>query len=265
MTSFWIRISLHDQGLMEELPNLPHLKGLHQCQDLPHLILELDGDDALIDRTLRLLEGLGEGLEIVEAGIGPWRDESLSKRFSLRLRIRAPGFKDKDAILIRTGSSFGTGLHPTTEMCLQLLEELMEDYVLKDVFDLGTGSGILALCATRLGAQRVLASDILMDACKEASLNVQLNGYKDKILVVQDSHEIARPGGFDLVLANLLEATLKRIIPEIPTLLRPEGFCILSGLTIGQMKDLLLGINVFQTLKTLETSGWAAALLKKKF
>jgi len=263
MSSYWVRISTYNQDLLKGLHNIPDFIGFQSCTDLGHFILKFMGDD--VEKTLKSLEEFHKDVEILEVGTGSFAHEPILKSFSAKLSICTPGYREKDALVIDTSSSFGSGLHPTTELCIRLLEHLieMEGNKIKDVFDLGTGSGILALCALKLGAQRVLASDILMAACKDAHLNVKLNGYESKILVVQDSYHVAKNEYFDLVFANLLKATLEKVIPEIPFLLKPRAFFIFSGVTTGQMDSFLSKIAVFETVKVLRCLDWAAALLRK--
>lgn len=130
------------------------------------------------------------------------------------------------AIEIDPGMAFGTGQHPTTAMCLCLLEELVEDGA--SVLDLGCGSGILAIAAARLGAGRVLALDIDPQAVDAARVNVEANGVSQCI----DVREGSLKGGserFDIIVANISGLALERLASDISASLFDSGRLIASG------------------------------------
>ncbi len=149
-------------------------------------------------------------------------------------------------------------------MCIAMMKDAFAAYPISRVFDLGTGSGVLALCALRLGATKILACDISLNACKEALVNLKNHGIPDKILLVRGTYTCARAKGFDLVLANLLMETLSKILPFIPPLLKNRGILILSGITPSQLDQLLsysLGLGDMHLLKRDREHGWASAML----
>jgi len=126
-----------------------------------------------IDSTLRrIVEELPSEVEILEAGLCPDIMSSPSiLRISSKITLSSgetmplPG---SNAVLIRSNLAFGTGHHPTTEFCIRLLEKAFSIRSPKVVLDLGTGSGVLALCAVKLGAKKVIALDVDPRACWEA-------------------------------------------------------------------------------------------------
>jgi len=107
------------------------------------------------------------------------------------------------AILLDPGVVFGDGNHATTLACLKLLADLAKSRSLRRVLDLGTGTGILALAATALGAQSVVAVDCNRLAVRTAEHNVQINGVESTITVVQGQARHFLDTPYDLVLANL--------------------------------------------------------------
>ncbi|MCX7854466.1 MAG: 50S ribosomal protein L11 methyltransferase [Anaerolineae bacterium] len=133
------------------------------------------------------------------------------------------------------GMAFGTGTHPTTQMCLLALE----DYVRPGarVLDLGTGSGILAIAAAKLGAKRVLALDTDPQAVSVARENVYRNGVADRVRVARGSLAQAI-GRFDVVVVNILARVLVEMAEQgLARRLAPEGRLVVAGLLAAQEED----------------------------
>lgn len=138
-------------------------------------------------------------------------------------------------IFIDPGMAFGTGTHPTTVMCLCLLEEYLRGG--EQVVDVGTGSGILAIAAARLGASHVLALDIDPLAVEIARQNVARNGV-DGVVEVRPAGPGAFPlPGADLVVANIVASTIILISPRVAAALRPGGRFIASGIVRGRRDE----------------------------
>lgn len=129
-------------------------------------------------------------------------------------------------IEIDPGMAFGTGQHPTTAMCLRLLEEFAGPGT--SVLDLGCGSGILAIAAAKLGASRVLAIDNDPQAFAAATENVASNALSGVIEVREGSLE-DDDERFDIVAANISGLALERLAPAIDASLREGGNLIASG------------------------------------
>ena len=124
--------------------------------------------------------------------------------------------------------AFGTGLHPTTQMCLAALEELIRPKA--DVLDLGTGSGILAIAAAKLGAGHVLAVDNDPVAVRTARGNVVANGVQATTDVMCGSLPEV-PGTYDLVMVNILAKVIIEFCGQgLGALPWPGGFVIASGI-----------------------------------
>lgn len=126
------------------------------------------------------------------------------------------------------GMAFGTGLHPTTHMCLELLEQHVQPGL--RVLDVGTGSGILALAAARLGAASVRALDVSSVAVEAAQANVQANGLAERITVRLGSLEEHPETTYDLVVANIIARVIADLAPALVASLAPGGLLIASGI-----------------------------------
>ena len=137
------------------------------------------------------------------------------------------------------GMAFGTGLHPTTRLCLRALESRLRRGA--SVLDLGTGSGVLALAAALLGARRVLALDVDPVASRVAAENVARNALAGSIEVRQGSLPLDPPGRetFDLIVANISLRVLSSLHLQLRQALRPRGLALLSGVLKRDAPELL--------------------------
>jgi len=144
----------------------------------------------------------------------------------------APGW-DAGAIgiVIQPSMGFGTGHHATTRRCLELMQHI--DLTGAAVLDVGTGSGILAIAAAKLGATRVVGIDNDPDALTAAAENLERNGANVTLANV-DLSASPRLEGFDLVVANLTGATLERFASALASALKPSGRLIISGFQTGE-------------------------------
>ena len=137
------------------------------------------------------------------------------------------------------GMAFGTGLHPTTRMCLELLERLVEPGI--EMLDLGTGSGILAITAAKLGVTRALALDIDPVAVKVARENVLANGTEAIIEVREGSLELDNPllpaSSYHLIVANITVSPIVELAAAMMDLLRPGGLVIAGGILEDQSNE----------------------------
>ena len=125
------------------------------------------------------------------------------------------------------GMAFGTGTHPTTCLCLQGLEEIIRPDTL--VFDVGTGSGILAMAAARLGARAIKAVDIDGVAVRTAKENIAKAGLADRIDVKQGDLLHGTEGQADVIVANILADIIIQLLPDVPGKLKDDGVFLASG------------------------------------
>jgi ribosomal protein L11 methyltransferase len=172
---------------------------------------------------------------------------------------------DPRAIVLDAGRVFGTGTHPTTRMCLLELDANLESG--DRVLDVGTGSGILALAAGKLGAKKAVAIDLSLPACRVARANVTRNGLGGVVSIVSGTPECLGPAGrFDLVVANLESATDARYwLGALSRLCRSGGKLILSGFQAPQEGLLLMAlgeVNLAQRARRAQET-WVTLVLGK--
>jgi len=144
---------------------------------------------------------------------------------------------DKLPIILDPGLVFGTGTHPTTRDCLEALELAAGHTSISTVLDLGTGTGLLALAAARLGGDRIVGLDLNHLAARTAKRNVRLNGLEDRMVIVQGRAEDMLVYPADLVIANIHYDVMHRLIKNREFLAQKRF--ILSGLMRSEAKHVL--------------------------
>jgi ribosomal protein L11 methyltransferase len=162
-----------------------------------------------------------------------WAASLVPIRLGRRIRVRQswhssdPDFKGIE-LVIDPKRAFGTGYHTTTQMVIEWLEENIQGG--ERVLDIGTGSGILAMCAVRLGARSALGIDADPVAIECAREYLDINGFGSEIELKTGSFEELDSGWFDVVLANLDGKTLPGLCEFLPRILSPGGVACFSGL-----------------------------------
>ncbi len=174
------------------------------------------------------------------------------------------------AIEIDAGQAFGTGHHGTTAGCLEVISDVMRSRRVRRVLDLGTGSGVLAIAARKLGPVQVLATDIDPIATRVARENVRLNGIASGIALETapgfHSTAFGRHGPFDLIIANILARPLMRMAPQLAAQLAPGGDVILSGILASQRWKVLAAYNGagLRHVRTIWREGWVTIHLDRR-
>jgi ribosomal protein L11 methyltransferase len=183
-----------------------------------------------------------------------------------RMTILAP-FHDKTIakgiiVEIQPQMSFGTGHHQTTWMMSKALLDLPN--VPKNVLDMGTGTGVLAILAEKLGAENILAIDIEDWSVENTKENAVRNGAKG-IVALQGDIDLIAGKTFDLILANINKNILKSHLNQYSKSLLPDGMLMLSGFFETDVEELVeAAINEnFTLLKVLNKETWAAMILTK--
>jgi ribosomal protein L11 methyltransferase len=125
--------------------------------------------------------------------------------------------------------AFGSGEHETTESCLELMETLAGIKGAR-VLDLGSGTGILAIAALKLGAAHTTCVDIEPEAVETATTNCKLNGFEDRVTHITGTLDAITEKGFDLVLANIYGDILLALAPQLSSKVKPGGALLLSGI-----------------------------------
>ena len=155
------------------------------------------------------------------------------------------------SIRLDPGLAFGTGSHPTTRLCLEWMLEHLEPGA--SVLDYGCGSGILAIAAAKLGASRVVGTDVDAQALRASRDNAASNGI-DATFVAPDA---LAPGAFDVVVANILANPLMLLAPAIAARVRAGGSLALSGILADQADDVIAAYRGWFTLgASREADGW---------
>ena len=163
------------------------------------------------------------------------------------------------------GMAFGTGTHETTRLVMKMMQEEMLDGA--RVLDVGTGSGILALCASKLGAHECYAYDIDPIAVRVAQENVEKDGAKNVFCGVSDllSGVDLEGGKYDFVLANIVSDIILRLLPDLPDYMKDGGRVILSGI-IGDRVDEIRAAVLARGLSIVREESerdWFAILAEK--
>ena len=145
---------------------------------------------------------------------------------------------DDIEIALDPGMAFGTGAHPTTQLCLEALEDRVQSS--SDILDLGCGSGILSIAAAKLGAGKVLALDTDRIAVEAAKENAAANGVADKITAEQGSLAAIKTSArrFDLAVVNILARVILKLAEnQLGAIVRPGGIAIFSGIIETQAQE----------------------------
>lgn len=181
-----------------------------------------------------------------------------------RVFIRPPWVekkKDKLDLIIEPGMAFGTGSHETTLLCMEILEEYVQPG--DDLIDVGTGSGILAILAKKLGAKNVYARELDETALENAILNAELNQTEIRFshgdLLTGFEHHV------QVMVANILPPILVRMVEDAARLLDGKGILILSGILEKRVPELLASYGRFFDLLEERVQGeWVVLVLKRK-
>ncbi|EOU2464044.1 50S ribosomal protein L11 methyltransferase [Vibrio navarrensis] len=233
-------LDAHDTPVFEPLPGETRLWG-----DTDVLALyDAEADTQLIMSQIKasnmLVDGFAYKVEQLEDKDWEreWMDNFHPMKFGERLWI-CPSWRDIPDpgavnVMLDPGLAFGTGTHPTTALCLQWLESL--DLSGKTVIDFGCGSGILAIAAIKLGAEKVIGIDIDPQALLASKDNAQRNGVAEQLEVYLPQDQ---PEGLlaDVVVANILAAPLRELSSIITGLVKPNGLLAMSGVLDTQAED----------------------------
>lgn len=195
-----------------------------------------------------------------------WMDNFHPMLFGKRLWI-CPSWRDIPDpnavnVMLDPGLAFGTGTHPTTALCLTWLDSL--DLNNKIVIDYGCGSGILAIAALKLGAERVIGIDIDPQAIQASCDNAERNNVSQKIelYLAQDLPDNLQA---DVVIANILAGPLKELAPQISKLVKTNGKLGLSGILANQSRSVCEAYqSQFELDPVIEQEEWCRITGKKK-
>ncbi|KMK76652.1 50S ribosomal protein L11 methyltransferase [Alkalihalobacillus pseudalcaliphilus] len=161
------------------------------------------------------------------------------------------------------GMAFGTGTHPTTVLCIQALEKVIQGD--ERIVDVGTGSGVLSIAAAKLGASSILSTDLDEVAVESAQMNIELNKLSDKIEVKQNDLLKGIDGPYDIVVSNILAEIIVKFTQDAAAILKPGGAFITSGIIKRkkqEVKDSLIeaGLTIQEVV---EMDDWVAIIATK--
>ncbi len=235
----------------------------------------LRADERLEERRRRIEEGLWHLGQI--APVPPPRFNALADRdWTAGWKARIPVLHLGERVVIKPswrtyvpradeivlemdpGLAFGTGMHPTTQLCVAMLEATVRPGM--RVLDVGTGTGILAMVAARLGAGEVVAVDTDADAVTAARRNFRANGVLSRIRLAHGSLPQAK-GRFDVVVANILAPVIRAMVEEgLATRLRPQGTLIASGILVEQAPavEATMARHGLRVVEQREQEDWVA-------
>ncbi len=175
-----------------------------------------------------------------------------------------PAVSDRVVLAIEPGRAFGTGHHGTTAGCLELLESLVASAPPPRALDLGTGSGILAVAAARLGVVDVLACDTDPDAIEATRANAARNGVESRVRAVDADVATLAAGPAPLVLANLLAAAHHALAARYRELVTDGGALVLGGLLDAEAEAVIATLTAhgFRHEASRSLEGWTSLLLR---
>ncbi len=195
-----------------------------------------------------------------------WKKYYHAMDIGQRLAI-VPGWEDYDTDRIRItmdpGMAFGTGTHETTSLCLELLDRLVKGG--ERVLDIGTGSGILAIAALKLGAREADGVDIDPMCVRTAGENAQRNGVSEHFRVLVGDLSDKAEGTYDIITANIVAAAILSLAPAVPALMAPGAAFIASGIIDERKDEVLDGLRAagLNPVEVYEKRGWVCILCRK--
>jgi len=223
------------------------------------------------------LRSLGFAVETDPTEIGPLHDEAWASAWQQSFPAREvgrrllvlppwlesePRLADRLTVIIEPGRAFGTGHHGTTEGCLALLEEAIAADPAGPVLDIGTGTGILAIAALKLGAPAAEAIDVDPDAVAAARVNARRNGCAGLTVRLADPAQVR--ARFPVVVANLLTHTHLALVSDYTRLVAPGGALILGGMLDHEDEAVsrALAASGFTARSRVALEGWASRRLE---
>ena len=170
---------------------------------------------------------------------------------------------DDLVIEIDPGMAFGTGTHETTSLCLETLDSMVKGG--ERVLDIGTGRGILAIAALKLGAAVAEGVDIAPVAVRTAGENAALNGVADKLTVLVGDLSDKASGKYDIITANIVANAIMSLAPAVPGLMADDAVFIASGVIDSRKDEVIAALEAagLAVLEVKEKRGWECIVCKK--
>ena len=239
--------------------------GLHETPLWDSLVVTaLFEAGIVVDDVLRQLSQVLDGplpphrVELLEDKdwLREWMKDYQPMQFGERIWVCPSWLEAPDPgainLMLDPGLAFGTGTHPTTAMCLTQLDAL--PLAGKTVIDYGCGSGILAIAALLLGADKVIATDIDPQALAASRDNAERNGVAAQLQLYLPQDMPQQP--VDVVLANILAGPLVALADQLSGLLKPGGTLLLSGLLAEQQPALVKAYDTIRFAPAMQQGDW---------
>ena len=167
-----------------------------------------------------------------------------------------------NVIVIDPGRAFGTGTHESTRLCLAALAARAAERGLGRALDVGTGTGILAIAALKLGADRAIGVDVDPESMESARIHARLN-HAAPHLCRGDGAQAFGVQAFDTVVANVSAAVLRGRRRELGRVLAPKGALVLSGLLTGDVEAICAEYEDLGEVEVMDEGEWAAVVVRK--
>lgn len=281
-------VAIEDPQLINELRR----SGTWELCDIPEQdnteIVTISGYYADDDQLQERLAAIEEQLQLIEERIGHYRfgktcfrtvsEQDWANEWKQYFHVTHVGrslvikpsweqYQPQDGehvIEIDPGMAFGTGTHHTTNMMMEQLEQVVTPEA--TVFDVGTGSGILAIAAALLGAKEVKAVDIDATAVRVATENVAANGLADKIELRQGDLLHGTEGQADVIIANIIADIIIMLLPDIPGKLKDGGVFLASGIIDERAADVERAAKAqgLELQLTKQRGGWVVLQFGKQ-
>ncbi len=208
-----------------------------------------------------------EPRDVAPGWLDRWREFFHVSRISERLTIRPtwenhiprPGERILD---LDPGRAFGTGGHATTRLCLRALDK---HGTASEVLDVGTGSGVLAIGAAKLGARRVVAIDVDVEAVKTARENVAVNAVVDIVSLSSDPLDTIE-GRYQRVIANIISSVLRKLREDLVARVAPGGLLVVSGVLREEREEMTAQFEEagLQCVDWEAEEGWVGLVFRKE-
>ena len=238
-----------------------------------HMYLAPDENPAEVLPLFReRLEASGIEYELTTAGVeqedwqNAWKKYYHAMDIGNRLAI-VPGWEeyqtDRTVITMDPGMAFGTGTHETTSLCLEVLDERVQGG--ERMLDLGTGSGILAIAALKLGAAEAEGVDIDPMCVRTAGENAARNGVQDRLKVLVGDLSDKASGVYNIITANIVAAAILSLAPHVPALMAPGAVFVASGIIDTRKEEVLAGLRAagLEPFDVREKRGWVCVVCRR--
>jgi ribosomal protein L11 methyltransferase len=246
-----LRIEATDDAARERVVQMLMDGGAGAVQELGSALLTHLQEGAALDLLCAELALAGAMVERTSLGEVDWSTRWVTRvgvqRIG-RIAVAPPWMSDDIAdaeipILIEPAMAFGTGEHETTRGVLSLMQSLVAPGAL--VADLGSGSGVLAIAAAKLGAARVVAIEMDPDAIGNAIENVERNGVARQVTVLQGDAAALLPlvAPVSLILANIISSVVMELSPLMARALPPGGKAVISGILVTEREHMLASLT----------------------